>query len=143
VLHDMLADLLTDQAARLTAKGGRLDLDASLSAIQISANPTLLALAMRNLVENAVNHSPDGGTVRIALRGEAILVEDEGPGLPEDELARATERFFRGRNRVAVGSGLGLSIVAQCAERLGGTLSLTNRGGNGLRATLSVPDLAG
>jgi two-component system sensor histidine kinase QseC len=102
----------------------------------------LLALAMRNLVENAVNHSPDGGTVRIALRGEAILVEDEGPGLPEDELARATERFFRGRNRVAVGSGLGLSIVAQCAERLGGTLSLANRGGNGLRATLIVPDLA-
>ncbi|MEO9786911.1 MAG: ATP-binding protein [Aurantimonas coralicida] len=141
-LRDMLADLLTDQAARLTAKGGRLDLDASLSDIQISANPTLLALALRNLVENAVNHSPEGGTVRIARRGEAILVEDEGPGLPEDELARATERFFRGRNRVAVGSGLGLSIVAQCAERLGGTLSLANRDEGGLRATLGVPGLA-
>ncbi|MCD1643369.1 ATP-binding protein [Aurantimonas coralicida] len=141
-LRDMLADLLTDQAARLTAKGGRLDLDASLSDIQISANPTLLALALRNLVENAVNHSPDGGTVRIARRGEAILVEDEGPGLPEDELARATERFFRGRNRVSVGSGLGLSIVAQCAERLGGTLSLANRDEGGLRATLGVPGLA-
>lgn len=141
-LRDMLADLLTDQAVRLTAKGGRLDLDASLSDIQISANPTLLALALRNLVENAVNHSPEGGTVRIARRGEAILVEDEGPGLPEDELARATERFFRGRNRVSVGSGLGLSIVAQCAERLGGTLSLANRNEGGLRATLGVPGLA-
>ncbi|EAS50010.1 ATP binding histidine kinase [Aurantimonas manganoxydans SI85-9A1] len=141
-LSDMLADLLTDQKARLTAKGGRLDLGASLSDIQISANPTLLALALRNLVENAINHSPEGGTVRIARRGEAIFVDDEGPGLPEDELARATERFFRGRNRVAVGSGLGLSIVAQCAERLGGTLSLANRDEGGLRATLSVPGLA-
>ncbi|MEF2551718.1 ATP-binding protein [Aurantimonas sp. A2-1-M11] len=139
-LAPLLHDLLGDQRARLAEKGGHLVVDASLHDI-VAGNQRLVCLALRNLVENAVSHSPQGGTVVLRRSGAAILVEDEGPGMPDDELARATERFFRGRDHVAVGSGLGLSIVKLCAEKLGGNIELSNRASGGLAARLTIPDL--
>lgn len=139
-LAPLLHDLLGDQKARLAAKDGRLAIDASLRGVA-TGNQTLVCLALRNLVENAVSHSPQGGTVMLGRSGASILVEDEGPGMPADEIARATERFFRGRNPVAVGSGLGLSIVKLCAEKLGGSIELSNRETGGLQARLTIPGL--
>lgn len=79
--------------------------------------------------------------MRCRLVGEAedasIVIEDEGPGIPEDELPRVTERFFRGRNEAPVGSGLGLSIVELALERSGWRLKLENRSGGGLSAVMS------
>ena len=137
-LSDVAREAAAGQEARLTAKGGALRLDPSLDGIEIETNGTLLALALRNLVENAVNHSPPGGTVRLSWTGNAIAVEDEGPGMLENEIARATSRFFRGSNRTSIGSGLGLAIVEICAEKLGGRLILGRRKPAGLRAELQL-----
>lgn len=105
--------------------------------------PAFLAMALRNLIENAVRHSPDDGevVVRIAEAGGCvdISVQDDGPGIPASELPRVTERFFRGRDRSPAGSGLGLSIAQEAAERMGGSLRLQNRDPHGLTAILSLP----
>lgn len=104
-------------------------------------DPVLLTLAVRNLLENALCHSQGPVLVgtREAIGGIEITVEDEGPGIPSDELPRATDRFFRGRAKSPSGSGLGLAIAKEAAARMGGTLALKNRKPHGLAATLSIP----
>lgn len=117
--------------------------DPGLSAYSFTLPAELFRLAVRNLLENAVHHSPPGGRVfcRIAEDGgEAILrIEDEGPGIPQEELSRVTERFFRGRFRSAAGSGLGLSIVETALEHAGARLDMSNRQEGGLSAGIAIP----
>ena len=106
-------------------------------------DPDLFRLAARNLLENAINHSPSGATVwcRAERRKQhlVIAIDDEGPGIPEDEMPRVTERFFRGRFKAAAGSGLGLSIVERARDRAGAELELRNRDGGGLSAHIVLP----
>ncbi len=98
-----------------------------------------------NLVDNAMRHTPDGGTVRLGVKaeGSAVLltVEDSGPGIPEDSIDRIFERFYRldsGRARSEGGSGLGLAIARKLAEAHGGTLTAENRPEGGARFTLRL-----
>src|SRR5690606_958735 len=111
-----------------------------LEAVELHIEPELFALAARNLMENAVNHSPPGGVVRCRVAGEPeagqIIIEDEGPGIPEEELPRVTELFFRGLNKASVGSGLGLAIVELALGRCGWKLQLKNRDAGGLLAVI-------
>lgn len=105
----------------------------------------LIQLALANLVDNAVKFSPEGGAVRIVARaqpggaggsGVEIAVCDEGPGIPEGDRARATERFFRAESaRSTPGSGLGLALVQAVAQLHGGVLRLEDAH-PGLRAVL-------
>lgn len=117
-------------------------IDAAVADIRVMVEPRFFTLALRNLVENAILHSPDDGSVRcrIATSGNEVIivVEDEGPGMSEAELPRATERFFRGRNKAETGSGLGLSIAELAMTRIGGTLSLVNREPRGLSASMVI-----
>ncbi|MDX6751639.1 sensor histidine kinase N-terminal domain-containing protein [Geminicoccaceae bacterium 1502E] len=141
-LADAFAMLAADlQGARGTAV--RVTVEPALVGAGLAMQPALFLLAARNLLENALAHSPDGGTVRCGLRlagGQArITIEDEGRGMDEAELARATERFFRGRHRAGPGSGLGLSIAELALERGGASLRLANRREGGLRAEIRVP----
>jgi signal transduction histidine kinase len=99
--------------------------------------------ALVNLVENALHY---GERVRLTLLpGDAaltILVEDDGPGIPDDQLTRVLEPFVRldpARGRDTVGFGLGLSIVQLAVAAEGGTLTLSNRGEGGLRAEIVLP----
>lgn len=108
-----------------------------------SCRPSSLRRAIRNLVENAVFY---GGGARIALErgaGEArIIVEDEGPGIPEDKLEVVFDAFVRleaSRNRRTGGVGLGLSIARSVVRAHGGDIHLENRPAGGLRATLTLP----
>lgn len=116
--------------------------EATVADVRVMVEPQFFTLALRNLVENAILHSPDHGSVRcrIATSGNevTIVVEDEGPGMSEAELPRATERFFRGRNKAETGSGLGLSIVELAMTRIGGTLRLGNRDPRGLSASIVI-----
>ncbi|MEX6507181.1 ATP-binding protein [Jiella sp. M17.18] len=137
-LASVAKEAVCGQEARLRAKGGTFFVDPSLAGVSVFSNETLLGLALRNLVENAVSHSPPGGTVNLVRTEGGIAVEDEGPGMPDAEIARATSRFFRGSNRTPVGSGLGLAIVEVCAEKLGGRLTLSRRRPAGLRAELHL-----
>ncbi|GLK56640.1 two-component system sensor histidine kinase QseC [Methylopila capsulata] len=90
-----------------------------------------LLMLLRNLQENALEHTPPDGRAawRLSADGAALELHDEGPGAPEAELPRLTQRFFRGSAKVATGegAGLGLAIAAAAAERCGATLSFGNR----------------
>jgi len=108
-----------------------IDVAIEAGAAFILMNEELFHLAAKNLFENALQHSPAGGTVRWSTRtsgSESILaVEDEGPGIPEDELLLVRQRFFRGRYKGPLGSGLGLAIVDQALRRAGAELRLQNK----------------
>lgn len=114
-----------------------------LCVVELSLNADLFALAARNLLENALLHSPPAGVihcgiVELAADALAVTIDDNGPGIPDDELGRAKERFFRGRNKTAVGSGLGLAIAELALEQAGARLELLNRREGGLSARIIV-----
>ncbi len=81
--------------------------------------------------------------MRCRIEAEAskvrLIVEDDGPGIPENEMPHVTERFFRGAHRNETGSGLGLAIVKMATERMSGELHLHNRPQGGLSASIIVP----
>jgi two-component system sensor histidine kinase QseC len=134
--------LLADELAPHMPQGARVSLQDSLHGLWLRIEPGLFMLAARNLLENALLHSPPSGVVRCSATQDAgiasIIFDDDGPGIPEDELPRVEERFFRGRNKTLVGSGLGLAIVTLALSRAGGTLRLSNRTEGGLRAELRI-----
>ena len=135
-----LFDEITDSAPG-TAQQVSISLDPALRSVTIQASRELLTLALRNLHENAVQHSPAGGRIvwRATASGHGIAIEDEGPGIPEDEMALVTQRFFRGRHKSAIGTGLGLAIADAAARRLGASLRLSNRADrSGLRAEIEI-----
>jgi signal transduction histidine kinase len=95
-----------------------------------------------NLVENALRLTPAGGAVRVLAEPRRIAVEDNGPGLRDDELPRAFERFFLhsryGKER-PVGTGLGLAIVKQLAEGMGGRVEAESEPGRLTRFRVTLP----
>ena len=104
----------------------------------------LASIALGNLLDNAIRHSPPDATVSVALSREAGLfaarVRDQGPGIPPARRAEALGRFTRLDDEAREGSGLGLSIVARIAELHGAPLALgEGPGGLGLEATLRFP----
>jgi two-component system, OmpR family, sensor kinase len=103
--------------------------------------PADLDRAIDVLVENALRYSPRGGTVTIAARAGGVEVLDEGPGLEPGEERVVFERFHRGSagRREPSGTGLGLPIALELTRQWGGSVSLANRDGKGLCATIEMP----
>jgi signal transduction histidine kinase len=106
----------------------------------IAGNRTLISQALANLVDNAIKYTPAEGSVRVSIEntaaGIAVVVADNGPGIPEQERERVTERFVRlEASRHSPGSGLGLSLVLAVARLHDAQLLLTDNA-PGLRATL-------
>jgi two-component system sensor histidine kinase QseC len=128
---------LAEPARRLGQRLVRHDVG---QASAVVGDPDLLALALRNLVENALRHTPAGSVIElgaVAAAGETRLwVADNGPGVAPEELERLRERFYRGRDTHHEGSGLGLAIVQRVAELHGARLELENRPEGGLLAAL-------
>jgi signal transduction histidine kinase len=95
-----------------------------------------------NLLENAIRVSPRGGTVTIAVAPGEVAVSDQGPGIPEEEIPRAFERFHlravAGRGSPA-GAGLGLAIVRELSEAMGGSVAVENLPARGARFTVRLP----
>jgi signal transduction histidine kinase len=105
--------------------------------------PTALKRAVNNLMNNAIKY---GMTARAMIRPTPdkveLIIDDDGPGIPERELARVFEPFYRvegSRSRDTGGVGLGLSIALSIVQALGGELMLRNRPEGGLRASISLP----
>jgi two-component system sensor histidine kinase QseC len=142
--HVNVGQMLEDVAAALHPTDHiRVILDPALHQISLHTNLELLTVALRNLFENALQHMPNGGTARWSVQKGSgrllIALDDEGPGIPDDELSQVANRFFRGRHRSASGSGLGLAIVELALRRLHATLTLKNRTDRtGLRAEVSM-----
>ena len=104
---------------------------------------TALRRALQNLLDNARKYADDVAIViRDDLQSLRIIIEDNGPGLPEAELDRVGQPFYRpdtARSSPAGGVGLGLSIVRDVAQLHGGTMTIANRPGGGLAVTLTLP----
>lgn len=113
----------------------------------VCGNPLLLRLMLRNLIDNAIRHTGPGTTVQIGTTSEqgkiALFVRDNGPGISEAEIERATERFYRSMNTKAPGSGLGLSIVKSIADIHSASLHLSNIEGGGLVVSIEFSKRAG
>jgi signal transduction histidine kinase len=96
-----------------------------------------------NLLDNAVKYSGAGEVATSTdATGISISILDRGPGIPEDQLEAVLQPFYRlerSRSRETGGAGLGLAIAQQLALSLGATLTLRNREGGGLQATLVLP----
>jgi signal transduction histidine kinase len=111
--------------------------------ILLECRPAALKRAITNLVDNAVNYGTKAlVTIVAAPKTVEILIDDEGPGLPDAELARVFQPFYRvegSRSRDTGGVGLGLAIAKSLIERHRGTLTLANRPTGGLRARISLP----
>lgn len=102
-----------------------------------------MRILLRNLIDNAIRYTPPLGRVDVHVRKTErdvqITVDDNGPGIPDEERERVFDRFYRGRGAAPGGSGLGLAIVRQIAELHGGAVTLSASKSNGLRALASFP----
>jgi len=112
----------------------------------VNCRPNDIRRAVRNLVENAVAYG-SRAEVQIAANtdGYDIVIEDEGPGIPEDDQVRVFEPFVRlesSRNAATGGTGLGLTLAKAIAEGHGGAIVLENRASGGLRARMHLPRMA-
>ena len=112
-------------------------------AIICECRPAALRRAVRNLLDNAVKYGKSG-TVEIRRRSETIEIniDDDGPGIPQQELTRVLEPFYRvegSRSRETGGVGLGLAIAHTIVQAQGGMLTLSNRTTGGLRANIELP----
>lgn len=135
-----VADLLRTD---LAAAGMTLTLE--LAPLRLEADPARLRQAATALVQNALRYAP-GAPLRLALRREgdmaALSVEDRGPGLPEEQMGRIFEPFWRAdasRSRAKGGSGLGLSVVRAIAAAHGGAVAARRSAGGGLTVTIRLP----
>jgi two-component system OmpR family sensor kinase len=131
-----LADLARLAISDVLASAHDREIDIGLAhadVVGVPGQPEALRMLLRNLLDNAVKYTPDGGRVDVSVlaadpvTGAAtpqIVVEDSGPGLPEAERERVLDRFYRSAEARAPGSGLGLSIVRSIAELHGAKVSL-------------------
>lgn len=147
-LAPLLEQLVALHAGRAEAEGItlRLDLDGLAAESQVLAAEEALRQIGDNLIDNALKHTPPGGTVRVrAANSEAgVLIEviDNGIGIPREHLGRIFERFYRvdpARSREQGGTGLGLAIVKHLVQTLGGTVSVESRPGQGSVFRVTLP----
>jgi signal transduction histidine kinase len=144
-----LADVAVEAAGPLTPvaaeRGVQLEVDPRPA--QVDADPVRVRQLVTILTDNALAHSPAGTTVTVRVRpegGQAVLtVDDQGPGVREEDLPRLFERFWRADNAPAGGTGLGLSIAAWIVAAHGGTISAANRPEGGARFEVRLPTAAG
>jgi len=146
-MQQLFNTVVGDVAATVEAKHQQITTAVDPDACRITADPGKLHDVLRNLVENAVNYSPDEATIHLeATRRDAavsIMVSDSGPGIPPDDLSRVFERFYRvdkSRSRPG-GTGLGLAIVKHLVELHGGQAAAENGPQGGARFVITLPDI--
>jgi hypothetical protein len=144
-LVEILGSLAT--AYRL-AHGGRIRIEfiAERPQLPVAADPVALQRAFRNVLDNAIKYTPDGGEVRIRAGAAGpqafVVVKDTGMGMSPEERARAFDYAFRGAGAVASGTrgkGLGLAVTKEILESNGGKISLSSEAGYGSEVTIMLP----
>jgi len=148
----LLADLLGDLAASFSSQAASLGIELNTQiadpAAQITADYDRLNQVLTNLISNALQHTPEGGTVSLAIEPAAnptrILVEDSGSGITPQELPFIFDRFWRGdRSRTresGLHSGLGLAIARQLILAHGGTIEARSKPDEGTKFVIELPE---
>lgn len=134
--------LLTQTVDELKEQGRTVALDAP-PALSVKGSALALSRALRNLIINAATH---GGGAHVSARADGnqavVVIEDEGPGVPEAVLGQIFEPFFRvdpSRRKNLAGAGLGLTIAKEIIRRAGGDVTIENKSPTGLRQTIRLP----
>jgi two-component system, OmpR family, sensor kinase len=140
-LSDAVRDALADAFPLAEAKGIDLGLEKDAS-VKVKGEKLDIVMLVGNLIENAMRYTPRSGKIDVEISVDvsqaSVIIIDTGPGIPEEALPRVFERFYRHAPQETAGSGLGLSIVAALAARLGADVSLKNRTDHaGLIATVT------
>lgn len=146
-LSDMVDEVMARSASVLEARGAELELQLHAEALPVLATYDEITVILENLLDNAIKYTPEpvksiGVRVDRAGRWARLSVEDNGTGIPENERANVTERFYRVGNeltRTATGVGLGLYLVRRAVEALGGTLQLLDGSEGGTLVTVLLP----
>ena len=143
----LLAAVVAEMDNAIEARDLRVTSRVNADADVVFGDPAKLHDVFRNLLENAINYSPQGGEIEVAATREGesvdVSVSDSGPGIPAGELHRIFERFYRvdrSRTRDPGGTGLGLSIVRHLVELHGGRVWALNREGGGAVVHVRLPD---
>lgn len=141
-LHEMIEEVI---------HGFKSTIEERQMALLINVPPSLslycdrhrMLMCLSNLFDNALRFTPQGGFIEIGAQQEAtqttLWVRDSGPGIPTDDLPRIFERFYRGKNASAYGSGLGLSIVQSIVKVHGGKVYAENHPEGGAKFTITLP----
>jgi signal transduction histidine kinase len=151
--HLLAADLLSDVVASFSAQAAEQEIDLRVeipeNALQLElyADPDRLDQVLSNLVANALRYTPPGGHIILrassAKAGAQLQVEDNGKGIPADDLPYIFDRFWRGdraRSRSSgAGSGLGLAIAKKLILAHGGTIQVQSQPGQGTTFTIELP----
>jgi two-component system phosphate regulon sensor histidine kinase PhoR len=131
---------------RARAKGLRLEHHPPAEPVAALADEEAIAEILDNLVDNAIKYTPAGGTISLRWwvegREAIVQVQDTGVGIPEKDLSRVFERFYRvdrARSRELGGTGLGLSIVKHLVQALGGSIAASSQVGQGSTFVVRLP----
>lgn len=138
---DLVAEVLADFVVVAEQRG--IEVECDLAEDRVFADGTLLQMLLRNLLGNAIRHTPDRGRVRVrsglCAGRPQLLVEDSGPGIPAAERQRVFERFYRGHGERGTGVGLGLAIVQAIARAHRARVSLRTSELGGLGVEVQLP----
>jgi len=135
-----LADIVARAVDRVRRRAPAATFEVETEPWWVLGEAQILERAVTNLLDNAAKWGPAGGTITVRLSEGQLTVSDQGPGVKPADLPMIFERFYRADDaRTMPGSGLGLSIVRQAAERHGGTVAIANREPHGAEFTVSIP----
>ena len=138
-LSAMVREAAENFGALAIANHKTLEVDEPATPVYVRGNTGVVVAAVSNLIENALNHSPPGGAVKIRVTpNPSIEVFDSGPGVPPHLRERVFERFWRGETS-REGAGLGLAIVRRIMRALRGDVSVTDAPGGGAKFSLDFP----
>jgi len=145
-LTDLLSDTIESFSGMAAQRGNRLEGSAAPGIDPLEMDVQRMGRVLNNLIGNALRHTPSGGLISIRADREdgfvRVTVQDNGEGIPPEDLAHIFERFYRGdksRSRATGGSGLGLAIAKGIVEAHGGGISVQSQPGQGATFTFTVP----
>ena len=143
--RNLIQAVVTKLSSALEQRQQRVEVSIGEGAEHLRADPTKLHDVLRNLIANAITYSPERTAIRVNTeRGDTsvtLSVSDEGPGIPEEDLSRVFERFYRvdkSRARDPGGTGLGLAIVKHLIELHNGEVRAENRPGGGAKVSVTL-----
>jgi len=139
-INEIAASVVATMAPWALAQGRTIAFEAPEQAAKVKGNAHALEDAIRNLVENAVNHSSRGSEVIVSVDCEGtVRVSDHGPGVPAEYRERIFERFWRGKTSETQGAGLGLAMVHEIMKAHKGSVHVGETPGGGATFTLTLP----
>lgn len=147
-IHEFMENTIAILEVSAMRKNIHIHMDSPME-LYMEADEDRLRQILVNLLSNAISYTPEGGTIRISIKENeqehiVIYISDTGIGIPEKDLPRIFERFYRvdkARSRSSGGTGLGLSIVKHLVELHKGTISVSSKVGEGTTFTLELPSI--